>query len=523
MRQKQTLNSHIAAAAFTLSVPSSHRATMSHKIFTACLGTETNSFSPIPTGLDLFERTMLVRNGEFGERAFLFGLPLITWRERAHALGWTVAEGLAAFATPAGDTTRVAHETLRDEILAELDAAMPVDAVMLNLHGAMVADGYPDAEGDLLSRVRERIGPDIPLLAELDLHGHMTQAKLDASNVLIYYKEYPHIDAVERAHELFDIAEGMLNGQLQPRMAMHDCRMLGIFPTTREPLQGFVSRMKELEQQAGILSVSLVHGFPWSNTPEIGMRVLVVTDNDQSLADDTAAELGEWIWQHREDLVAPFISMDQALEKIANAQRSNQPLVLADTADNTGIGAAGDSTFVLAQLIDRGIGGVAISPLWDPVAVDVAFDGGIGAQLDMRLGGKLGPASGDPVDAKVTVMGLARNAVQPFGGATAPLGDVAWLRIGAPDDDNAAIDVIVNSQRVQAFDPACFSVVGLDPLKPRALIVKSTQHFFAGFDPIAREIIYMATPGCGSMDFGTIEHPRVTAKLWPRHSNPHQS
>jgi len=250
---------------------------MSHKIFTACLGTETNSFSPIPTGLDLFERTMLVRNGDFGERVFLFGLPLVTWRERAHALGWSVAEGLAAFATPAGDTTKAAYEALRDEILAELDAAMPVDAVMLNLHGAMVADGYPDAEGDLLTRVRERIGPDTPLLAELDLHGHMTRAKLDASDALIYYKEYPHVDAVERAHELFDIAQGMLEGKLKPCMAMHDCRMLGIFPTTREPLQSFVSRMKTLEQQPDILSVSLVHGFPWSNTPEIGMRALVVS------------------------------------------------------------------------------------------------------------------------------------------------------------------------------------------------------------------------------------------------------
>ena len=496
---------------------------MSHKIFTACLGTETNSFSPIPTGLDLFERTMLVRNGDFGERIYLFGLPLVTWRERAHALGWQVAEGLAAFAVPAGDTTRAAYESLRDEILSELDAAMPVDAVMLNLHGAMVADGYPDAEGDLLTRVRERIGPDIPLLAELDLHGHMTHAKLDASDALIYYKEYPHVDAVERAHELFDIAQGMLEGKLKPRMAMHDCRMLGIFPTTREPLQGFVSRMKALEEQPDILSVSLVHGFPWSNTPEIGMRVLVVSNDNQTLADETAAELGDWIWRNRDDLVAPFVILEEALDKVASTERGSQPLVLADTADNTGLGAAGDSTFVLARLLERDIGGVAISPLWDPVAVDVAFDAGIGARLNMRIGGKLGPASGNPLDFEATVMGLARKAEQPFGGASAPLGDVAWLRIGKHDDDDNAIDLIVNSQRVQAFDPACFSAAGLDPLKPRALIVKSTQHFFAGFEPIARDIIYVATPGCGSMDFASIEHPRVTAKLWPRVADPHQS
>lgn len=495
---------------------------MSHRIFTACLGTETNSLSPIPTGLDLFSRTMMVRNGEFGERVSLFGLPLITWRERADALGWQVFQGLAAFATPAGDTTRAAYEALRDEILADLEKAMPVDAVLLNLHGAMVAEGYPDAEGDLLSCVRQLIGDDIPLLAEADLHGHMTQAKLDAADVLVYFKEYPHIDAVERANELFDIAERMLVDGLKPRMAMHDCRMLGIFPTTREPLQSFVTGMKQLEQQPDILSVSLVHGFPWSNTPEIGTRVLVVTDNNTELARSTATELGDWVWQNRQSIIAPFVSMDEALEKIAHVSAGSKPLVLADTADNTGIGAAGDSTFVLASLIEKSIGGVAISPLWDPVAVSVAFDAGLGARLSMRIGGKLGPASGNPLDLTVTVMGLTRDAEQPFGGSRAPLGDVAWVRIGDPHNDDTAIDIILNSQRVQAFDPACFSVAGLDPLTRRALVVKSTQHFHAGFAPVASEIIYMATPGCGSMDFASIEHPLLTAKLWPAVDDPHR-
>ena len=495
---------------------------MSKRIFTACLGTETNSFSPIPTGLGLFERTMMVRNGDFGERVNLFGLPLIAWRERAGALGWDVVQGLAAFATPAGDTTRAAFEALRDEILAELESALPVDAVLLNLHGAMVAEGYPDAEGDLLSRVRQLIGPDVPLLAELDLHGHQTQAKLDAADALIYFKEYPHVDSEARAHELFDIAQRMIEDGMRPCIAMHDCKMLGIYPTTREPLQGFVSHMKALEEQAGILSVSLVHGFPWSNTPDIGTRVVVVTESDQSLAEQTASELGNWVWQHREQIVAPFCSLDEALDKVASASHNSKPLVLADMADNTGLGAAGDSTFVIARFMERGIGGVAIAPLWEPVAVTVAFDAGVGAALTMRIGGKLGASSGDPLDLQVTVMGLARDATQPFGGGTQKLGDVAWLRVGDAADNDNAIDIIINTERVQAFDPACFSAAGLDPLAMRALVVKSTQHFYAGFAPIAQEVLYVATPGCGSMIFGDIEHPLVTATLWPRVENPHQ-
>jgi microcystin degradation protein MlrC len=498
---------------------------VSPRIFTACLGTETNSFSPIPTGLGLFEHTMLVRNGEFGERVNLFGLPLIVWRDRAAALGWQVTQGLAAFATPAGDTTRAAYETLRDEILADLEQALPVDAVMLNLHGAMVAEGYPDAEGDLLQRVRQLIGPDIPLLAELDLHGHQTQLKLDSADVLVYFKHYPHVDAEARAHELFDIAQRMVQDGLRPRMAMHNCRMLGIFPTTREPLQGFVSHMQEVEGREGILSVSLVHGFPWSNMPDIGTRVVVVAESDQSLAERTAAELGDWVWQHRDDIIAPFCTLDNALDRVAAATSTGKPLVLADMADNTGLGAAGDSTFVIQRLLERDIGGVAVSPLWDPVAVELAFDAGMGATLKMRIGGKLGAASGQPLDLTVTVMGLTRDATQQFGGGTQKLGDVAWLRVCTESDgavtDEDAIDIIVNSVRVQAFDPECFSAAGLDPMQPRALVVKSTQHFYAGFAPIAEEVLYVATPGCGSMMFSDIEHPLLQAKLWPREDNPH--
>ena len=195
--------------------------------------------------------------------------------------------------------------------------------------------------------------------------------------------------------------------------------------------------------------------------------------------------------------------------------------MIADTADNTGIGAAGDSTFVLQALIDRGVGGYAISPLWDPGAVDLAFEAGLGASLPMRIGGKLGPASGAPVDTTVTVMGLKQKGRQSFGGSSAPLGDMAWLRIGDAEDDDNAIDVVCNNHRVQAFHPDCFSEVGLDPMKVKSLVVKSTQHFHAGFGPIAREVLYAATEGTGSMDYANLPHEHVKAPLWPGVPDPH--
>jgi len=492
---------------------------VTRRIFTACLGTETNSFSPIPTGLKLFERTMLVRHGAHGDKPGAFALPLILWKERAEARGWTVIEGLAAFATPAGTTTRATYEALRDEILAELMRALPVDAVMLNLHGAMIADGYPDAEGDFLTRVRRLVGPEVIIGVELDLHCHLTQAKVDAATAIVIYKEYPHVDVTERAEDLWLIVDATLAGHYRPRMALYDCRMVGFFPTTREPMRGWVDRITGLEGKDGILSVSFAHGFPWGDTPEVGARVLVVTDGDGAKAESLAAELGQEVWGMRATMSPPFLNIEAAVDRIA-AHEASKPLVLADTADNPGLGAAGDSTFMLRHLIERGMGGVAIAPFYDRTATDFAFEAGLGARLNVRLGGKHGPASGAPIDAQVIVKGLVRAAYQHFGKAITPMGDMAWLRIGA-DDDARAIDVVVNDKRTQGFSPECFTSAGVDLGKTRALIVKSSQHFYAGFAPIADDIVYVSAPGTGPMDMRAIAYTRVTRALWPHVADPY--
>lgn len=496
---------------------------MTRRIFTACLGTETNSFSPIPTGLSVYQQTMLVRGGAHGERPNLFGVPLIRWKQQAGGLDWTVIEGLAAFAAPAGDTTRATHAALRDEILADLQRALPVDAVMLNLHGAMIADGDPDAEGDLLARVRALVGPGVPIAAELDLHGHLTRQKVANADILVIYKHYPHVDVAERADEVFSLLRRTLAGEIRPVMAAYDCAMLGVYPTTSAAMTAVVERMTALEREPGVLSVSLAHGFPWGDTPEVGTRVLVMTDGDRALAERLAIGLGEAIWAQRDAIVPPFLSIDQAIDRVLAAPPDGRPFVLADTADNPGIGAAGDSTFVLQRLVERGVGGFALSPLWDPVATALAFDAGVGARLAMRIGGKLGPASGAALDLQVEVKALASEGWQPFGGAMAPLGRMAWLRAqvgpgGA--DDHSALDIVVNDHRIQSFHPDCFRAVGLDPLRPRALIAKSTQHFHAGFAPIACEVLYVSAPGAGSMEMAALPHRTVTRPLWPRVADP---
>lgn len=188
------------------------------RVFVAALGTETNTFSPIPTGLGSFEEYLWFPAGTHPEEPRFFTAPIVAARRRAASDKLTVIEGLAAFAAPAGPTTRHAWETLRDQILGELGAALPVDVVLLSLHGAMVADGYDDCEGDLLARVRSVVGPGVVVGAELDLHCHLTETMVRASDLLVFYKEYPHTDTYARAEELVDLALRTARGEIRPRM-----------------------------------------------------------------------------------------------------------------------------------------------------------------------------------------------------------------------------------------------------------------------------------------------------------------
>ena len=481
-------------------------------LFTAMFGTETNSFSPLPTGLRMFEETCLFRGANYGAEMPLYAIPLATWREMAAARGWRVVESLCAFAQPAGPTVRAVHEAFRDEILADLEAAMPVDAVLLSLHGAMIAEGYDDAEGDLLARIRAIVGPLVPIGAECDLHANISRAKCENATALVLFKEYPHVDVAERARELFTLIAEALEGKTRPVIGWFDCRMAGVFHTTRQPMRGFVDRVAALEGRDGVLSVSIAHGFPWADVADMGSKIIVVTDGDRDKADRLAAELGREFFTLRAQTQPPYITLDAAMDHAAR-HAGPRPLVLADVADNAGGGAASDSTFVLEAMLARGLEGAAIGMIWDPMAVRLAFEVGLGASLAIRLGGKLGPLSGRPLDVRARVVGLARDVLIPFGGAMAPAGDLAAFAV-----DGVAI--VCSTLRMQCFSPVCFTAAGIDAGACRVLVVKSMQHFHAAFAPIAADILYVAASGSVSPDVTALPYRRARRDQWPFIENP---
>ncbi len=482
------------------------------RIFTASLSTETNTFSAIPTGWSCFEENGIER-GAGVTRDGTGGL-MHLWGALAAEDGHEVVHSLAATAAPAGRTVRSVYESLRDEILAEARRQAPFDVALLFLHGAMVAEGYDDCEGDLLTRLRAILGPDAVIGVELDLHCHLTPAMLSATNAIVTFKEYPHIDGGRRARELFRLCIDAAAGQTKPVMGLFDCRMVNMFPTTEGPMAEFVAEMKAQEGRDGVLSLSLGHGFPWGDTADSGVRMLAVVDGDATLAADVARRFGERFWSLREAVTGPGLTIDAAFDAALAAPPGLA--VIADKADNTGGGAPGDSTFVLRRAVERGLRDIALGPLWDPVAVRFCQDAGVGARLDLRIGGKCGPQSGDPVDLTVSVRGVSDDLVQRGLGAPSHLGRAAWVECDG-------VHVVLVERRAQAFSPDLFTNAGMPLDRMRIAVVKSTAHFRAGFAPIASLIVTTVGPGTLLEDYGAIAYQRRDPNYWPRVADPWSS
>ena len=293
-------------------------------------------------------------------------------------------------------------------------------------------------------------------------------------------------------------------------MALFDCRMIGLYLTPNQPMRGLVDEILSMEGKNGILSISLVHCFPWGDVPTCGAQTLAITDGDPDQAARVAEEVGRKFFNMRRELDQTPWTIDEALDQALAA--ASGPVVIADRADNAGGGAPSDSTFMLRAMLERGIDNAGLAMIWDPIAVQVAMSGGVGAKLDMRLGGKMGPMSGDPLDLNVSVSGIIEEMIQEWPQQGDPMripcGDTVCLHCGG-------IDIIVSSRRVQPFSPDVYTNFGIDVASKRLLVVKSAQHFYAGFAPIASQIIYMAAPGAVAPRYTGIPFQRVDLHKYP--------
>ncbi len=479
------------------------------RVFISQLLTESNSFAPIPSGRGAFEEFGVHRGDATARAPEGVFATLALWRRLAENDGHEVIEGLAAQAQPGGRTLRSVYEGFRGEILEAIQGSLPLDIILLNLHGAMSAVACDNCEGDLLERIRAVVGPDVVIGVELDLHCHATTSVLRCADILIAYKEYPHNDIADRAREVYQLSIATAEKRIKPLISVVDCKMVGLWHTTREPMSRFVETMRAHETAEPVLSVSLGHGFPWGDVAEGGARLWVITDDAQDRGDELALELGQRFFDIRNETAQPLMAIDDALQHAMECM--DLPVVAADGADNPGGGAPSDSTFVLERIIAKNIDDALIAFLYDPEAVKILVDTDVGAKLALRIGGKTGPASGSPVDVEVELKAILHGHSQSGLGLNWPLGTAVWIRAAN------RLDLILTSLRSQPFDPASIEKLGIDLASKRLIVVKSIQHFHAGFAPVAKGgVIYIAAPGALTPDFANIPYKNKSLDYWPR-------
>jgi hypothetical protein len=335
------------------------------RVFVASLATETNTFSPLYVDRSAFESGFYCPPGTHPDTPTLCSAPVVAARRRAKADGFALIEGTATWAEPAGLVAREAYESLRDEILDQLRAALPVDVVLFGLHGSMVARDYDDCEGDLLAHARRIAGTEAVIGAELDMHCHLSDRMVEAADVIVAFKEFPHTDFLERAEDLVDLCLRQARGEIEPVAAVFDTRAVAAFMTSREPGRSFVDRIKAMEGQDGILSITIAHGFTAADVYDMGTKVLVYADRDREKAEALAERLAREIlgWGPGGAMPRHFKPDEAIAEALSMAGR---PIVLADRWDNPGGGVAGDSTVMIEALMRHPEIPAAIGALWDP-------------------------------------------------------------------------------------------------------------------------------------------------------------
>ena len=489
------------------------------KVFAASLATETNSFSPIYTGLDDFYDAFYAAPGEHPPTPTLCSAPLVAARELAAAGEWQLTEGSCAWAEPGGLVSRFAYEKLRDEILSQLAAAAPVDAALFGLHGAMMAQGCDDCEGDLLSRARDIVGGGAVIAASFDPHSHLSQKRMDAADIAVAFKEFPHTDFMARARDLAALTARQLRGDIRPIAAVFDCRMIDVMPTTAEPMRSFVDNIARIEREdPKTLSISVIHGFLAGDSPDLGAKIIVYADNNENHARQLARRLGMELFSMRGQTRMRSMSPSAALDE-AQAAPNGAPTVIADLWDNPGGGVAGDSTVLLKEILRRKVAAAAVATIWDPMAVRHCFAAGEGARIPLRFGGKSGPGTGEPMDAEVEILRLNPETTQPFGGGIVRMGKCAAVRIL---NGGCGAEVILNSVRAQTFSPLLFSEMGIAAEKKSLLVVKSTNHFRDGFAPLGGKILYADSGTPYPSDPRRAQYKKLRRPIWPIVDNPHE-
>lgn len=478
---------------------------------------ETHSLAGAPTTLADFQTQSLHYGNEVlramaGTRSAIGGMI-----EGGEARGWTLLPTAYGAAMPGGLVAEDAYQTILREMLQRLNEAMPVDGVLLALHGAMVTTGQLDPESNILAEVRRVVGPDTPIVVELDMHGNLSPATVELADVLVAFDTNPHVDPHAKGLEAVAMMERLLRREIKPTAAYAHPPLL-LAPqatgTADPPLRLVHERAVEMKADAEIISICVMAGFAYADTPFSGTSLVVTTNDNPGLAQGYVQELADTLWQQREAALPQFLPAEQAVAQ-ALAQPGG-PILLVDSADNIGGGTPGDGAEALRAMLALGVEEGTIV-LADPEAAAACWAAGKGAEVTLAVGGKTDRWHGAPLMVTGTVQALSDGVFQcelpdnhfaAFFGQTIHMGRTAWLRV-------AGVNIILTERKIPPFDLAQLRGVGVNPERQKMIVVKSAVAYRAAYLPIAAGVIELDTPGLCSANLSRFPYRHLPRPIFP--------
>lgn len=457
---------------------------------------ETNTFASAPADMAAFEQgggyIPFTRGAALRETIRGVNLGMAGAFDFAETAGWDIAPILWTGAIPSAPVTRDAYETISAEIIAGLKAAAPFDAIYLDLHGAMVAEHIDDGEGELIARIRA-VFPATPISCSLDLHGNITRQMFDITDIMVGFRTYPHVDMAETGYRAAAALEALLDAPRGWTRAMRRGDFLIPISwqcTGMEPARSLYALTHDLPE--GVATASIFMGFPAADFPGCGPAVFAYGP-DAAAVERFADRMAEALAAREPDFAGRAYSPEDAVrEALRLTAGGSAPVVIADTQDNPGAGGSSDTTGMLRALVACDAQAAALGNFHDPAAARAAHAAGLGAEIELALGGRSGVAGDAPYRARFRVGALSDGQVHAtgpyYGGTRIDMGPSARLDIGG-------VSVVVTSHIAQMADRNFYRMVGIEPEAQRILVNKSSVHFRADFEPIAQEILVATAPG----------------------------
>jgi microcystin degradation protein MlrC len=470
---------------------------------------ETNTFSAVKTTLKDFDPLYgeELIHALKGTRSGIGGFIDVLEKHGAE-----IIPTIGAGATPSGPLANKDYKNIVNTILKAATDSKPVDGVLLALHGAMIAEDVPDAEGTLLKKIHEAIGPRAPIIITLDLHGLISKLIVDNCDAIFGYDTNPHIDMYERGVEAAETIIKTIKGDIAPVVAFKKLPMLPPTinqRTTEGPMVKLREKARRYEKMKGVLNVCIFPAFAYTDVERVGSAVVAVTDANRELAQRISDELGAAMFACREEFLKPLTPIEEAVNRAITAPEG--PIILADVADNPGGGAPGDGTEILRELIKRNAKNVGVACIKDPEAVAKAIEVGVSGQLDMRIGGKTDHNHGDPIRVKGTIRTITDGSfVHKSGevGVTENVGRTAVIDIDG-------IEVILTEKSHAPNDPEIYRRNGIEPTDKKILLLKSRGHFRAAYEPFSKEVIEVDGPGLTTPNLKRFTYTKIPHPIWP--------